>query len=430
MRCRKLISYTALVAGITLAAPAVFALPTDLGRSADVYANAVRVNTAASYLVNRTIFVPHPQEEVVVAEVLPAQDAPPKFAAPIVFDAALAVSLRGLAPLTQVASVVEEVVEAPVAEVLASVEPTQAPAVAIEDSADADPVAVASTPDSDVTETPAEPVQVADIADAPAYVDDQTIEPAVVSDVATAFEAPGVEDDITLAVALAEQANVRLRYDEAFGIPLVAVALDSFDVPPVQSYGIDEIIPASVQWDEVLPEAAVASSRRPVAATNPERLLSAMADADDNLVIRDGGEDGPDTMMMSSDVLFSFGDAKLSEEAMETLASIGDMSDNVPIIEVLGHTDAIGQEDDNLTLGQQRAEAVRAWLLENSDFTEDRVIATGVGEVDPVADNVTTGGLDNPDGRAQNRRVEFAFLTETGEVEELTEASFEEAATE
>lgn len=398
MRCRKLISYTALAAGLSLAAPPVFALPTDLGRSADVYANAVRVNTAASRFVDRKVFAPEPQEDVIIAEAPSVETPKVRFTSPVVFDAALSVSLRGLAPLTDV------IAAAPEADVLADVDPTQSPLDTLEGPVDVAPVAVASTPDAAVVETAAEPVQVADVADAPAFVDEQSFEPDVIAEVAPAFVAPGIEEDLS-----------------------PAVTPETFDVRPAQSYGIDEIIPASVQWTEVLPEAAVASSRRPVAATNPERLLSAMADADDNLVIRDGGEDGPDTMMMSSDVLFSFGDATLSEEAMETLASIGDMSDNVPIIEVLGHTDAIGQEADNLALGQKRAEAVRAWLLENSDFTEDRVIATGIGEVDPVASNVTDRGLDNPEGRAQNRRVEFAFLTESSEPDEVAEAIIEDA---
>ena len=449
MRCRNLISYSAMAAGLALVAPTVQALPTDVGRTADVYENAVRVNTAASRFVDRKVFVP---EVVAVAEAVPADPVPQvvaTFEAPVVYDPAYHVSLRGLAPLVVadvvaepavvaedtvvaaatveadditpeiVAAAQETPVENIVPDAIQTVDVTaQQPAIA---APAVEPALVASVVDAPLADLTVPSVQMADSADGPAFDYGEPAEPAIIADVAPELYLPGLEDEFAVTAVLAEQSNTRLRYDQAFGVPLVAVALESLDVPPARAYGIDEIIPASVTWTPVVIESAVVSSRRPVAATNPERLLSAMADSDENLVIRDGGEDGPDTMMMSSDVLFDFGAATLSEEAMETLASIGNLADNVPVIEVLGHTDAIGREEDNLSLGQQRAEAVRAWLLENSDFSADRVIATGVGEVDPVADNVTPAGLDNPTGRSQNRRVEFAFLTADGDVEEAAD---------
>ena len=67
-----------------------------------------------------------------------------------------------------------------------------------------------------------------------------------------------------------------------------------------------------------------------------------------------------------------------------------------------GHTDSIGDDASNLTLSQQRAQAVAdAISAARSDL---RLTVVGKGESDPVEPN-EQGGEDNPEGRAKNRRV-------------------------
>ena len=68
--------------------------------------------------------------------------------------------------------------------------------------------------------------------------------------------------------------------------------------------------------------------------------------------------------------------------------------------EVAGHTDSGGQPSFNLRLSQQRADAVRDYLV-LVGVPADRVAAVGYGEDFPVARNAT------PEGRALNRRVEI-----------------------
>ncbi|MEQ8657873.1 MAG: OmpA family protein [Hyphomicrobiales bacterium] len=69
-------------------------------------------------------------------------------------------------------------------------------------------------------------------------------------------------------------------------------------------------------------------------------------------------------------------------------------------VEIAGHTDAQGSEEANLTLSQARAEAVSAYLAD-AGIPQNRLLAVGYGETDPIADN------ESEDGRAQNRRIEF-----------------------
>lgn len=137
--------------------------------------------------------------------------------------------------------------------------------------------------------------------------------------------------------------------------------------------------------------------------------LEEIAAADPALDVRTNEEGEVDAMVMLSDVLFEFGDASLEPAALDVLRGVAEKLDGVTSIEITGHTDAIGDEDFNLALGQRRADAVRDWLVANTDLTADVVSARGVGEADPIAENQNADGSDNPDGRAQNRRVEFTL---------------------
>lgn len=69
-------------------------------------------------------------------------------------------------------------------------------------------------------------------------------------------------------------------------------------------------------------------------------------------------------------------------------------------VTVRGFTDNLGSEETNQRLSQQRAEAVRAYLISRG-IPADKVIAQGLGESLPIASNNTAAG------RARNRRVEI-----------------------
>lgn len=71
-----------------------------------------------------------------------------------------------------------------------------------------------------------------------------------------------------------------------------------------------------------------------------------------------------------------------------------------------GHTDSKGPEEYNQLLSQQRSEAVKQYLVAKYNISNDRLIAKGVGEAQPLESN------DTEEGRAKNRRVEFVRLVE------------------
>lgn len=77
------------------------------------------------------------------------------------------------------------------------------------------------------------------------------------------------------------------------------------------------------------------------------------------------------------------------------------LKDNPSIsISIIGHTDNIGSEEDNLKLSKKRADAVRQVLLDMG-IEENRIMTEGKGEQIPIADNSTE------EGRSLNRRTEF-----------------------
>ena len=77
------------------------------------------------------------------------------------------------------------------------------------------------------------------------------------------------------------------------------------------------------------------------------------------------------------------------------------------MIKVSGHTDSVGNDQSNLRLSEQRADAVMNALIERGVRAE-AMNATGMGEADPIASNNTA------EGRAQNRRIVFVWMENDG----------------
>ena len=69
-------------------------------------------------------------------------------------------------------------------------------------------------------------------------------------------------------------------------------------------------------------------------------------------------------------------------------------------VEIGGHTDSWGMPHDNLKLSQQRAAAVKEYLI-NSGIPAWRLLEIGYGDTRPIDSN------DTADGRFANRRIEF-----------------------
>jgi len=116
------------------------------------------------------------------------------------------------------------------------------------------------------------------------------------------------------------------------------------------------------------------------AMTLPEELGAALNLAP--ITFASGGSDITDAGLVELDKVVEF-----------LLATPGN-------IEIGGHTDSDGGDDLNLSLSQDRADAVKAYL-ESQGIPSDSMTAVGFGEGSPIAAN------DTPENKAMNRRIEF-----------------------
>jgi len=121
--------------------------------------------------------------------------------------------------------------------------------------------------------------------------------------------------------------------------------------------------------------------------TNKPKLeKKALKDVFDNLVF----ETGKDVIKPSS---FEYLD-KLSEVLL---------AEPTWKLQIIGHTDSVGNDAYNLNLSNKRADAVKKYLI-SKNIPENFITSIGKGETMPIADNKTA------EGRLKNRRVEFIIV--------------------
>jgi outer membrane protein OmpA-like peptidoglycan-associated protein len=108
-----------------------------------------------------------------------------------------------------------------------------------------------------------------------------------------------------------------------------------------------------------------------------------------------------------SDVLFDFNKYTLKPGAREKLAKVSGILLAYPGLQIQleGHTDAVGSEEYNQKLSEDRANAVREYVV-TQGVPANTVTAKGFGKTQPVASN------DNAAGRQKNRRVEMVVSGE------------------
>jgi OmpA-OmpF porin, OOP family len=106
-----------------------------------------------------------------------------------------------------------------------------------------------------------------------------------------------------------------------------------------------------------------------------------------------------------NNVIFEVGKSKIDPESFEELDILKNMMNENPrmIIQLEGHTDYLGNAEENLKLSQKRVEAVRAYLVEKG-ISRNRLKTKAFGGLQPLSRDNT------PEGHRLNRRVEVRIL--------------------
>jgi outer membrane protein OmpA-like peptidoglycan-associated protein len=105
---------------------------------------------------------------------------------------------------------------------------------------------------------------------------------------------------------------------------------------------------------------------------------------------------------LPQDILFATGSATLTPTLIGDLQDVARSLNTYPnsTVQVVGHTDNVGDAAFNQRLSEQRAQSVASVLI-SSGVAPARIQIVGRGENQPIASNQT------PEGRQQNRRVEI-----------------------
>lgn len=130
--------------------------------------------------------------------------------------------------------------------------------------------------------------------------------------------------------------------------------------------------------------------------------------ADDQVIERSIAMRKPETKRVNvlKNIYFAFDKHTIESSSHTELNLLKTFMDENPEkkIEIAGHTDFIGPPAYNDQLSQQRANAVRDYLIQNG-ISKDRIVAKGYGEKHPIVSND-----DEEEGREFNRRTEFIIL--------------------
>ena len=104
-------------------------------------------------------------------------------------------------------------------------------------------------------------------------------------------------------------------------------------------------------------------------------------------------------------VFFAFDSWELRDESIPELERLFTLLKNKPglVVEIGGHTDSTGPDEHNLILSENRALAVRDYLIRRG-LSPERLKYKGYGEKVPLFDN------DTEEGKRKNRRTEIRIL--------------------
>ena len=129
-----------------------------------------------------------------------------------------------------------------------------------------------------------------------------------------------------------------------------------------------------------------------------------------NIRIAEGGVKYYDRLMedgkiIANGIRFDVGKATLKPESMGIINEVVDLMKDHPDLNfsVEGHTDSDGDDAFNMELSQKRAETIKSTMI-GMGIAADRLESRGLGESMPITDN------SSPEGKANNRRVEFVKL--------------------
>lgn len=167
------------------------------------------------------------------------------------------------------------------------------------------------------------------------------------------------------------------------------------------------LVAQNAEMAERITEMEVALGSSELVVQESERLqrqlkeIEALFQPNQAQVLREGN----DLLMRLIGLSFPVGQAVIQTEYYGILRQVQQALAIYPnsAVVIEGHTDSQGSDETNMRLSQERADAVRIYLVANQGIAADRITAVGYGENRPIASEATA------EGRAQNRRIDVVI---------------------
>ena len=198
------------------------------------------------------------------------------------------------------------------------------------------------------------------------------------------------ELEAELVAFLEDQRNEIQRLEQELESNIIRVADMEEEIR-----ALDERLGGATQERAALIQRLEAEERIKAQFGQVEKMFS----RDEARVFREGDK----VILRLVGLTFDSGKAEIKQEDFDLLAKVEKAIDVFPRSELVieGHTDSYGGDASNQRLSQQRAEAVQQYMINAMRIPSYRLIATGYGETNPVANNETASG------RARNRRIDI-----------------------
>jgi outer membrane protein OmpA-like peptidoglycan-associated protein len=125
------------------------------------------------------------------------------------------------------------------------------------------------------------------------------------------------------------------------------------------------------------------------------------------VLARDAGGAKVVIVVFNTDNLFETGSADIgSTDTLDGTIRLLNTRYPKATVQVRGHTDSTGSATANQALSERRAATVRDYLTAHG-LNATQVTSVGLGSAQPLAEEHTPTGADNPEGQRFNRRVEI-----------------------
>lgn len=151
---------------------------------------------------------------------------------------------------------------------------------------------------------------------------------------------------------------------------------------------------------------------------DPNQVTQILTPLTDSTISRPRAVITEDRIEINEAVFFSTGSDNIKPSSYPILSAVAAALKNTPnvsMLQVQGHTDADGEEDDNLALSIRRARSVKSYLI-SQGISAERLNSVGFGETRPINTEQTQ------EAQKANRRVEFVIQRWT-DVPKMTEVA-------